>query len=107
MIINTGSRTDIPGYYAEWFYNRIKEGCVLARNPYNREQITSYQLNTEVVDCIVFCTKNPAPMLKRLDEISQFGQMWFVTITPYGKEIESNVPNKEEIDYCQKKFIQS
>ena len=34
MIINTGSRTDIPAYFSEWFYNRIREGYVLARNPY-------------------------------------------------------------------------
>ncbi|MBE5960378.1 MAG: DUF1848 domain-containing protein [Lachnospiraceae bacterium] len=106
MIINTGSRTDIPAYYSEWFYNRIKEGFVLARNPYNREQIIRYQLNPEVVDCIVFCTKNPAPMLKRLDELSSFGQMWFVTITPYGKEIEPNVPKKEEVMEAFKQLSQ-
>jgi DNA repair photolyase len=51
-------------------------------------------LTPELVDCISFCTKNPAPMLDRLDEISKFRQFWFVTITPYGKEIEPNVPNK-------------
>lgn len=34
MILNTGCRTDIPAYYSKWFCNRIKEGCVLTRNPY-------------------------------------------------------------------------
>lgn len=29
MIINTGCRTDIPAYFSEWFYNRIKEGYVV------------------------------------------------------------------------------
>ena len=33
MIINTGSRTDIPAYYSQWFLNRIREGFVLVRNP--------------------------------------------------------------------------
>ena len=33
MILNTGSRTDIPAYYSDWFFNRIKEGYVLVRNP--------------------------------------------------------------------------
>lgn len=97
MIINTGSRTDIPAYYSEWFYNRIKEKYVCTRNPYYQEQIIRYQLSPELVDVICFCTKNPEPMIKRLDEISQFRQFWFVTITPYGKEIEPNVPNKNEV----------
>jgi hypothetical protein len=97
MIVSTGMRTDIPAYFSEWFYRRIREGYVLTRNPYYREQVTRYQLNPDVVDCISFCTKNPAPMLGRLSEISQFGQFWFVTITPYGKEIEPNVPDKKQV----------
>ena len=35
MIINTGCRTDIPAFYAKWLMNRIREGYVLVRNPYN------------------------------------------------------------------------
>ena len=63
MILNTGSRTDIPAYYSDWFFNRIKEGYVLARNPYNPVRVTKYLLSPEVVDVMVFCTKNPLPML--------------------------------------------
>lgn len=92
MIINTGLRTDIPAFFSEWFFNRIKEGYVLVRNPYSRNQLFKYRLTHDVVDCILFCTKNPKPMLERLDEISDFSQLWFVTITPYGKDIERNVP---------------
>lgn len=97
MIINTGSRTDIPGYYSEWFFNRIKEGFVYARNPYYPEQVTKYTLSPEVVDCICFCTKNPIPALPHLSEIRNYGQYWFVTITPYGKDIEPHVPDKEKV----------
>jgi hypothetical protein len=97
MIINTGSRTDIPAYYSEWFYNRIKEGFVCARNPYYPEQLIRYELSPEIVDCLVFCTKNPEPMLPGLQEIKQFRQFWFVTITPYGKEIEPYVPPKDTV----------
>lgn len=97
MIINTGMRTDIPAFYSEWFMNRIRAGFVLVRNPYRPELITRYELSPDVVDCIAFCTKNPAPMLKYLDELKSFHQYWFVTITPYGKEIEPNVPPKEEV----------
>lgn len=94
MIINTGSRTDIPAYYSEWFYNRIKEGYVLTRNPYYPLQVSRLKLHPDLVDVLCFCTKNPEPMLDRLQEIKEFGQFWFVTITPYGKEIEPGVPDK-------------
>ncbi len=31
MILNTGSRTDIPAFYAEWFVRRLRQGFVMAR----------------------------------------------------------------------------
>ena len=97
MIIQTGMRTDIPAFYSKWFLNRIKEGYVCARNPYNPKQVTKYSLLPEVVDLIAFCTKNPLPMLPFLDELKPYGQYWFVTITPYGRDIEPNVPDKETV----------
>lgn len=97
MIINTGMRTDIPAYYSEWFYNRIKAEFVMVRNPYNPKAVTRYQLSPDVVDCINFCTKNPEPMLSRLSELDSFRQIWHVTLTPYGKDIEPNVPDKTEV----------
>ena len=97
MIINTGSRTDIPAFYSRWFYNRIREEYVLVRNPYNPEQVSRYRLAPDVVDCISFCTKNPLPMLARLDEIADFGQLWYVTVTPYGTDIEPGVPRKQSV----------
>lgn len=97
MIINTGSRTDIPAYYSEWFCNRIREGTVCVRNPYVPLQVTSYRLDPAVVDCLVFCTKNPRPLLSRIAELDRFGQYWFVTITPYGKEIEPHVPEWRQV----------
>ncbi len=97
MIIQTGMRTDIPAFYSEWFVNRIQEGFVCTRNPYYPNQVTKYSLSPDVVDIIGFCTKNPAPMLDRIEVLSQYGQYWFVTITPYGREIEPNVPSKKMV----------
>ncbi|MCM1208454.1 MAG: DUF1848 domain-containing protein [Ruminococcus sp.] len=97
MILNTGSRTDIPAYYSDWFFNRIKEGYVYARNPYYPTQITKYVLTPDVIDVIVFCTKNPFPMLDRLFLLSSFDMFWFVTITPYERDIEPYVPPKEQV----------
>ena len=97
MILNTGNRTDIPAFYSAWFYNRIRAGDVMVRNPYYPQQVIRYRLSPEVVDCLAFCTKNPAPMLDRLAEISIFKQFWFVTITPYGRDIEPYVPDKVQV----------
>ena len=97
MILNTGLRTDIPGFFSEWFYNRIDEGFVYVRNPYAKNQIYSYRLDPELIDCIVFTTKNPRPMFRNLEKIDKFNQYWHITITPYGKEIEPNVPPVDEV----------
>ena len=72
MILSASRRTDIPNYYSEWFFNRIKEGFLYVRNPMNAHQISRIQITPEVVDCIVFWTKNPVPMLQRLDEIKAY-----------------------------------
>ncbi len=97
MIINTGQRTDIPAFYSEWFANRLREGFVCVRNPYYPEQVSRYRLDPSVVDCIGFCTKNPAPMFDHMDLLKDYGQYWFVTITPYGRDIEPNVKDKHEL----------
>lgn len=103
MILNTGSRTDIPAYYSDWFYNRIQAGYVLVRNPYYPTQITKYLLNPEVIDIIVFCTKNPLPMIDRLSLLADFDTFWFVTITAYEQDIEPYVPPKEQVinSFCR------
>ena len=97
MIINTGMRTDIPAFYSKWLLNRLKAGFVYVRNPYYKHQVTKYSLNPEVVDCLAFCTKNPHPIIPYLKELDKYKQFWFVTITPYGKDIEPNVPDKKQV----------
>lgn len=96
MIINTGQRTDIPAFYSRWFSNRLKEGYVCVRNPYNPNQVSRYRLDPSVVDVIGFCTKDPAPMFRYMDLLKDYGQYWFVTVTPYGRDIEPNVPDKHK-----------
>ncbi len=97
MIIQTGLRTDIPAFYTPWFLNRLAAGYVLVRSPYRNDLVTKYRLSPDVVDVIGFCTKNPAPMLPHMDALAPYGQYWFVTITPYGRDIEPNVPDKERV----------
>lgn len=104
MILQTGMRTDIPAFYSQWFLNRLKAGYVLVRNPYNQTQVSKILINPEVVDLIGFCTKNPAPLLPYLGLMKNYGQYWFVTITPYGTDIEQNVPPYEEVIESFKKL---
>ncbi|MBQ7599165.1 MAG: DUF1848 domain-containing protein [Clostridia bacterium] len=97
MIINTGQRTDIPAFYSDWFANRLREGFVCVRNPYSPNHVSRYRLDPSVVDCIGFCTKNPAPMFRYMDLLKDYGQYWFVTITPYGRDVEPNVKDKHRL----------
>ena len=97
MILNTGSRTDIPAFYSTWFANRLRAGFVMVRNPYYPQLVTRYVLDPKLVDVLCFCTKNPAPMLEHMDLLAPFRQLWYVTLTPYGKDIEPNVPDKHEV----------
>lgn len=97
MILQTGFRTDIPAFYSRWFANRLRAGFVLVRNPYNSQAVTRYTIDPGVVDLIGFCTKNPAPMFPFMPLLRPYGQYWFVTITPYGPEIEPHVPPKETV----------
>ena len=94
MIISVSRRTDIPAFYSEWFFNRLKAGEVLVRNPMNARQISKIKLTPDAVDGIVFWTKNPAPMLDRLYLLKDYIYYFQFTLNAYGKEIESGVPSK-------------
>lgn len=97
MILSVSRRTDIPSYYSEWFFNRIREGYLCVRNPMNPRQVSRIELSSEVVDCIVFWTKNPQPMLDRLQELSAYHFYFQFTLTGYGRDVEANIPHKKEV----------
>lgn len=94
MILNVSGRTDIVAFYTEWFMNRYNEGFVDVRNPFNQKLIS--RIYFENVDAILFCTKNPIPIIKHLKEIDK-PILFHVTLTPYKDDIEPNVPSKKEI----------
>ncbi len=96
MIISASRRTDIPTYYSEWFMNRIKEGYVLVRNPLNAHQVSRISLNPEVVDAIVFWTKNPLPMLEKLPLLKDYMYYFQFTLNAYEQDVETGVPLKHK-----------
>jgi len=96
MIISASRRTDIPAYYSQWLINRFREGFVYVRNPMNSHQVSQISLAPDVVDGIVFWTKNPLPMLEKLDELKQYMYYFQFTLTAYGKDAEAHVPSKND-----------
>lgn len=99
MILSASRRTDIPAYYSDWFMNRLKAGYVLTRNPLNHAQISRIKLSPEVIDCIVFWTKDPKNMMDKLPILNEMGFKYYFqfTLTPYGGDMERNLRDKDEI----------
>ena len=96
MILFVSGRCDIPAFYSDWFFNRLHEGYVDVRNPYNEHQISRIILDGNFIDCILFCTKDPSPMLDRLDEIS-FPFLFHVTLTGYHRISNQAFPISEKL----------
>ncbi len=99
MILNVSGRCDIVAFYTPWFMNRYKEGFVDVRNPFYPNLVS--RINFLDVDLIVFCTKNPIPIIDHIKEI-KIPIIFQVTITPYKEEIEKIKSKKEIIQAVQK-----
>lgn len=97
MIISASRRTDIPARFSAWLFNRLDEGYALVRNPMNPRQVSRVDLSPEAVDGLVLWTKNPLPMLDRLDRLSPYPYYFQFTLTPYGRDVEPGLPDKEEL----------
>ena len=97
MIISASRRTDIPSYYSEWMLNRLKDKYVLVRNPMNIHQVSKIDLSPEVVDAIVFWTKNPTSMLGHLEKLTDYKYYFQFTLSAYGPDVERNLPSKNKV----------
>ena len=97
MILNTGARTDTVQYFSEWLLRRFEEGYVLTRNPLFPNKVIRYELTSDKIDVVLFCSKNYAPILPRLHEITdKYRTYFYYTITAYGKDIEPRAPTIDE-----------
>jgi len=98
MIISASRRTDIPAFYGRWLLNRLREGHALVRNPFHFRQVWRVSLEPRQVDCLVFWTKNPAPLLPHLPEIERLGHRFYFqyTLTAYNRDLEPRLPPCEE-----------
>jgi len=95
-IISASRATDIPAFYADWFIERIKQGYVKWKNPFNNVPL---YVSFKNVKLIVFWSKNPKPMLKHLDFLDERGINYYFqyTLNDYDNEkIEKGVPKLAE-----------
>ena len=97
-IISASRRTDIPAFHSEWFMNRVREGYVMVRNPVVHDVVHRIDLRPQNVDCLSFISKDPRPMERYIDELSeQYELMFQITITPYDSRLEPNVPDVDTV----------
>ena len=96
IIISASRSTDIPGFYGQWFMNRLKAGYVRWNNPFNAAlpQYVSFQ-NTRV---IVFWTKNAMPFENYLDELDSYNINYYFTYTINDYEKEAFEPGIPSLD---------
>jgi DNA repair photolyase len=97
LIVSASRRTDIPAFYPEWFFRRLEEGFVLVRNPVNPLQVRRVALDPGELDCIVFWTKNPGPMLPVLKKLEAYHYYFQFTLNAYEADMEPGLPRKETL----------
>ena len=97
MIISASRRTDIPRFHSDWMVNRVREGFVDVRNPMFPRQVSRYSLSPDVVDGIVFWTKDPEPMLQKLGEFAGYDYYFQFSLTSYGRDVEAGLRNKHDL----------
>lgn len=92
VILSASRSTDIPAFYAKWFFNRLAKGYCVWYNPFNRKP---QYISFAKVKVIVFWTKNPEPIIQYLPELDRRGIHYYfqITINDYEQErFEPNVP---------------
>jgi hypothetical protein len=92
MIVSASRRTDIPAFHSQWFFERLAEGRVEVANPYNPRQVRRVSLAAEDVDCIIFWSKNPAPLLDNAAALGAYRCGFQFTLNAYGADVEPHVP---------------
>lgn len=92
VILSASRSTDIPAFYADWFFHRLNVGYSAWINPYNNTKSYVSYRNTRL---IVFWSKNPEPLLPYLNILKGKGINCYIqyTLNNYEKEnLEKGVP---------------
>ena len=92
VIVSASRATDIPAFYADWFFRRLDRDYVRWRNPFSGQDSYVSFANTRF---IVFWSKNPAHLLSHLSRLKEreIGCYIQYTLNDYEAEgLEPNVP---------------
>lgn len=90
VIVSASRATDLPAFYADWFMERLRRGYVKWTNPFNGKPL---YVSFEKMRVIVFWSKNPAPLLKHLEELNARGLNYYFQYTLNDYEAEGWEPN--------------
>ena len=92
LIVSASRSTDIPAFYADWFFDRLQKGYSVWRNPFNG--VKSY-ISYENTRFIVFWSKNPRPILPYLSILKERNIKCYIqyTLNDYEQERLENVPS--------------
>ncbi|OQY00387.1 MAG: hypothetical protein B6I20_08780 [Bacteroidetes bacterium 4572_117] len=102
IIVSASRSTDIPAFYSEWFFDRLKKGCLKWKNPFNGVPLYVSFANIRL---IVFWSKNPNPIIKHLNYLDEKNINYYFQFSLndyYNEKLEAKVPN---IDYRIETFI--
>ena len=85
IVVSASRSTDIPAFYSDWFFHRMKVGYSAWTNPFNG--VRSY-VSYARTRFIVFWSKNPRPLLAHLDELEERGIGCYIqySLNDYEKE---------------------
>ena len=92
IIISASRSTDIPAFYADWFFHRLERGHSAWINPFNG--IKSY-ISYSKARLIVFWSKNPEPLIPYLEVLERKNINYYIqfTLNDYEAELyENGVP---------------
>ena len=95
-IVSASRSTDIPAFYADWFFHRLQRGYSAWFNPFSGTKSYVAYHNTRF---IVFWSKNPRPLLPHLDALEAWGIGCYIqfTLNDYTpEELERGVPPLQE-----------
>lgn len=91
-IISASRSTDIPAFYSDWFFYRLKKGYCVWNNPFS---ITKCYVSFDKTRFIVFWSKNPEPLISHLDELKSRNINCYIQFTLndyFGENLENGVP---------------
>lgn len=106
VIISASRATDIPAFFADWFFRRLDIGYLKWRNPFNGKYSFVSFRNTRFV---VFWTKNPAPLLPYVCKLKERGIGCYIqyTLNDYEDEgLEPSLPSVKQRIETYKRLVE-